>query len=210
MQANHDVVLYVNDVLDKVARGWLSINIEDFGKSEICYSTKVSAVDFPKRTELTILEGVHKNQKANLDNDNMWPGLSRFFNIEGCAKLILNRDTSILRIEGFSPIDVIVDKGGINKGKYYLHLPSFQHHKKTPYIYLNETIGGSRFAETWFEFSPVLGRGHGQFMHFGRFSSGCITVPYRKESSGIIWTNIFLMLLRARLNETIIGELEVV
>jgi len=74
--------------------------------------------------------------------------------------------------------------------------------------YFNESIGGSRFAQTWFRLIPEEGIPGDVFLHYGSYSEGCLTVINSKDFS--VWNKIYLELMQCRESSMHVASLFVV
>ena len=92
---------------------------------------------------------------------------------------------------------------------YIILIPAFKQSTKVSPDYINEKLGGSRFSETWFQFVPS----HDQnmyssesYIHFGKFSKGCITYLFRSNTKSD-WETLYMKLITSRLDKLSLGTL---
>ncbi|MFA6197600.1 MAG: hypothetical protein WC734_00390 [Patescibacteria group bacterium] len=202
--------LCIDDVLDKYYKGWIDVKLIDGTDVKLCYKTIVDNIERSRsKNRFLIREGKYSQNEAEVLNsfDSRKIKTATFNN---AAQLKLSRHKQLLNIDGVGSLNVILGKIPIPLGCYHILIPTYPH-DKIPKLYLQEELGGSRFAETWFELRSTKSVNFGYFLHFGKFSEGCVTVPYEKYSqSGIVWNSIYHLLLSSRVKYSVIGTLNVI
>lgn len=149
------------------------------------FSGKIARIPYRKRLKNFHVSYLEKDKKTHIE-------------------LVVGYDSKKKELS-FSEIKLkIVNEGVIPVGRYRLLIPKYRHSKSVRY--LDETNGGTRFAETWFQID--LNNAVDQncfFVHFGTISSGCITVI----DSGKLWTKVYLTLMSNRVDNEAVAWLEV-
>lgn len=199
----------ISNVLDKYLKGWLAVQLIDGTDIKLCYNTIIQP-EFSGYSSPTfrICEGVFDSCDAKFKNKDDYYKI-KSTKINKGAELTLSLRENKLEIRGLGVFTVILGSIPLSLGNYDVMLPAYIHYK-TPKLYLNEEVGGSRFSETWFELRSHINTKRGYFLHFGRYSEGCITVPFTKDSnSGFVWNKIYYFLLNARLKYSVLGKLSV-
>lgn len=199
-------IISLVNVIDSFHRGW--VNIDLVGKPQVWlpYGTTFG---FIENNSLMVLDGYYRGyllDRKYLDNTASF----------GDEYLLTNES---IRISYKIGSEVLVfpnnryiilaqsEKIDLKEGLYNIGLPRFPHTKICKKDYLNEAIGGSRFAETWFEIIPLLGRGgSGFFIHSGEISEGCFTVSI-KNNKPRIWNDIYFSLILNRLHHGVVADL---
>lgn len=193
-------------VLNKFDRGWTDINLLSGKRVSLPYGTTFG---FIQDNLLVILDGHHRGDSIGLTEG------CHFVQSLGHQQLLTHQPNTIkydsknnkLILQGekaymlISPMRKILPTG-----KYRLELPRFPHKKLCKSIYLDESIGGSRFAETWFEIVPIHGKRINSFLHYGEISNGCLTVSMKGNQKNI-WTDIYLYLIVNRIQSTFVADL---
>lgn len=203
---------FIGRNLDPLHKGWVKAIIENEGRIDLPFSTRVKLIESQKNYEkILILEGYYKNSIALLpylseNEDSSYSYLVSTLklnkNIE--AKLIGNKLTI-----GSKSWEVSVDYTSLKKGSYSIGFPVKITKKINP-DYLLEKKGGSRFAETWFPINAQNEMFVERFIHFGYISEGCVTVKYNSlHLSSNSWNSVFLRLLTGRKTDQSLGTLKV-
>jgi hypothetical protein len=193
---------YLSETSDS---GWLKVSIDNLGCRFLCYGTKIKKIKIYKEFEyVKILDGPFRDffSKVSLEGR----GNSRFEKIDRNYKektTIVVYDNQRLSIKGLGEFSTVKIKEKFLKGTYFLEIPSHPH-RKTPKSYLDKKRGGSRFAETWFRVVPFNNNKSDFFLHFGRMSSGCITI--NQDNS---WDDIYNYLIRSRIDRLNIGTVTI-
>lgn len=202
-------IFYVEDVLDRKHSGWLEGLTSDEIATTLCYKTKVSLLSESKNNQIIkVEEGGHKDAVLTIpfkyqDKDAAVSYLSR--NRENRKfSLVLNKNKKTLEIKtiGLFPVEVSPD---IAEGIYTLQIPIRPIKKTFNPDYYDESIGGSRFVQTWFRLIPKKGVLNDIFLHYGSYSKGCITVINSKEFP--VWNKIYLTLMQSRLDDKYLASL---
>ena len=197
----------ISDVLDKKSKGWLKVESTTLGLGYLPYQTKVKVLGTENHKELvTILEGFFKGQEALCpfvswdDTGDYWSFIKTNSTRTRAVKMICDSKNRVLMVNGLTKFSITLDNGELKKGRYLIHIPAYPHFKQSLGKYLDENRGGSRFAETWFKIVPVGGVHSGQFLHFGKYSQGCLTVLEN-------WTELYSRLISRRLDDVSVGTL---
>ncbi|TAL72363.1 MAG: hypothetical protein EPN88_04925 [Bacteroidetes bacterium] len=204
-------IFYVANVIDSLNKGWLKATIEEQGEVYIPFSTKVDLLesmnDFEK---IYILEGYYKGSTAIIPY-MLRHGKSHYSYLNSRMRL---RSGPTIRIKGerlfFGQylFKVMIDRTVLNKKKYSIKFP-VRTSKILPKDYLDETKGGSRFAETWFPIQADDDLYPEKYLHLGSISKGCITVEYNPRDRSNLWNVLYLKLMRSRLNDINLGYLAI-
>lgn len=197
----------VSNVLDTRLKGWLPVIDRDKNKFQILYSTKI---EFIKKTNIFLIkEGQFKDAMAEIDFKNISPRLFKnyftdTFKIKDNCELFLSLKDQILfyKLNEKSFVEIYVHALELEPGIYKILLPKtkFKGQKTTRYI--EEDMGGSRFAETWF---PIIkDKFEERYLHFGTYSLGCITIVAGQTSK---WNELFIFLLQSRMKGDYLGKI---
>lgn len=194
------------NVLNKFDRGWTDVNLLSGKKVSLPYGTSFG---FIQDNLLIILDGHHRGDSIKLAEG------CHLIQLLGYKQLLTHQPITIkydsknnkLIFQGDRVYTLIRPMRKIlSVGKYRLELPRFPHKRLCKSVYLDESIGGSRFAETWFEIVPVYGKRVSSFLHYGEISDGCLTVSMKGNQKNI-WTDIYLALIVNRLHSTFVADL---
>lgn len=202
----------VDNVLDKSSKGWLKVNVRGYGKAYLCYKTKIKIKNNKnEKKQFEVLDGIFRGQEISFYNKKDLSCLQPIKKTTSKpSSLYIDLAKSTLTINGLGSFKIVIEKKDIFPGKYEVLIPSNPHFKKTSINYIQEESGGSRFAETWFELLPTFKKREGQFLHFGIYSEGCITLPFeKKQNAGANWTAIYLKIIGSRIGNSSIGMLTV-
>lgn len=189
----------VDNVLDKSLRGWLPVTSNNGKKYEIFYSTAVQCEIPKKLKEFKIIEGFHKLDNVSIDFQKINPRL--FVNYVSKGKIgeqslcliFVDLEANKLIYNSLGMLhELNIQANNLKPGKYLILFPDRRHTDKISIDYLNESNLGSRFAETWFPL--VKGRFEFQYLHYGSYSNGCVTVI----SDGKEWTNLYSYIIKSR------------
>lgn len=196
----------IKNVLDKTCRGWVNARING-AVQNLCYNTAVELIERREGfEEVLVLEGPFKGMTARIPYKKKSRSYVLSYLEIGGKKLnsftlrynIEDRELSLLGLK----VKTMHNKK-IPAGKYFLLIPRYPHNKSKKYI--DETNGGSRFAETWFQIESLNGALTDHFIHFGSISEGCITIT----DTGLVWTKVYLTLMNHRISDKYITELEI-
>jgi hypothetical protein len=202
----------IDSVLDRSHSGWLIGLTQDEIKTPLCYKTKVIYIGKNINGEIIkVQEGNHIGKILIIpfqykDKNTYISYLSKDIQFDSTF-LKLNRNKRILWINNLGEFAVKIDSG-IPKGKYYLQIPERPVLKKFNPNYFNESLGGSRFAQSWFRLVSEKGKFKDIFLHYGSYSDGCITVINNSKFS--VWNKIYLALMKCRLNKKYLTSLVVI
>lgn len=194
------------NVLNKFDRGWAEVNLLDGGRVLLPYGTTFG---FIQDDLLMVLDGHYKGDSIKLTKE------SYLLQSLGYQQVLTNNqitikynleDNRIVFQDGNSYVLVRSSQRILSPGNYKLELPRFPHRELCKSIYLDESIGGSRFAETWFEIVPAQGKRIGSFLHYGKISEGCLTISM-KENPKNIWTDIYFSLITNRVQSNFVANL---
>lgn len=184
------------------------MNIDiDGAKRGICYNTTVALLAQEDDFELVkILDGPFIGKVVKVP----YNGKSRDYRISYLEEDKKSRSNLIVRYDleekelSFLDFKIrTVHSGMLPCGRYRLLIPRYPHDKSRKYV--NESDGGTRFAETWFQIelsNSISGR---LFIHFGSITEGCVTVV----DSGKLWTKMYLHLMNNRVDDRSVAFLEV-
>lgn len=180
------------NINDGFHKGWLKVKFFDqsikiIPQGLIVFSTQHSDL-------YLISEGIYKGQKAFIHKKYLAKYSEKFENLE--LKIDIIKKKIYLRTLEY---DVILNQLSMFNNKIMLLIPDYPH-ERIPSYYTNEKLGGSKFAETWFN----LSNSNNQFIktdkyfHFGNYSNGCITFPYTKQPQASKWNHIYQTLIKNR------------
>jgi hypothetical protein len=200
---------YLTEVMDRNHRGWLKIKD---GPDTILlpYSTRVSIVNKNINSEtIKIEESDRKGQVIKVPFLlKSTHGHYSFFSKKGIrfSRRIIHvkRKDNVFIMDGKRYAIEISDN--CKDGTYFLKFPIRKFNTKG--IYLDETKGGSRFADTWF---PLVSRDtldQSRFLHYGTYSEGCITVKHI-INMGSVWSDIFSQVMLSRIDDIYLAEIDV-
>ncbi len=205
----------INKILDPILRGWIKVLKQNNREVFIYYGTRVELLKTEDFYQVVLVkEGIYKGQEVKIP----YKGRSNFHKISYLseltksirpAKLFLDIKKSILYSPDLGKFEVAI-KDDILPGLYYLQLPDYPHSSRIRNEYLDEKRGGSRFSETWFRVISENNKTDEVYLHFGKYSEGCVTVLYDSKSKDQIWNKIYLYLINSRLDNTHVGSLEVI
>ena len=187
-------------------RGWLTIKHEDdlTAPKVLPYALKVQVTEVKNGREFfTIQEGRLKGHKGSVRLTN--EGLS-FLTEEDVhtapVHLVYSKGNEILQIAGTNKAywAVLDSTNPLANGVYDLEIPYEPHHRYGEY-YEKYSI----FAKTWFR----IGHSGDRYLHFGRYSDGCITVR-RQENNPTRWNEIYNVVITSRKGDSkSVGTIEV-
>lgn len=204
----------VTNVLDTISKGWVDIEFEDSSKAKICYATKVRLIRRDLKYEyISILEGRYTDMRGKIGykipgDKNKLSYLTKNQISRKPTNLILDAKKSLLKIDSVGEFKIVSDKDILAKGRYYIKIPDYPHTDKISKEYLDENQGGSRFSETWFGIESKTLNVSDSYLHYGKFSKGCLTVLFKdKKNETKIWNKIYLYLMNSRFNNHLIGKL---
>lgn len=198
--------LRIVNVLDKSLRGWLPVTDINNNKLEIFYTTKIKPIG---KNQFEILEGYYKSRIINVDYSRIYPRLFTSYTDklslkqEQCFIFVEQKNNRLIykNNEIFNEIPVVANN--IQHGIYSILFPYRRHTDKVSLDYLNEHKSGSRFAETWF---PIMkSKFEFQYIHFGKYSNGCVTFI----GSGEEWSKLYKYIISSRKNTNIHGILSI-
>ena len=202
-------IFSLTNVLNKFDRGWAEIDLLGGERVVLPYGTTFG---FIQENTLMILGGHHKGEFVDLSKkDRLFQLLSGCQIIESnlvAVKCILGNNQLIFP-DGKTYTLAKSSKKMLPIGMYKLEVPRAPHYKLCKKVYLDESIGGSRFAETWFEIVPERGERLRTFMHYGEVSDGCLTVSMQGNLRGA-WTDIYFSLILNRIEPNFVASLMIV
>ncbi|OGM76132.1 hypothetical protein A2210_02885 [Candidatus Woesebacteria bacterium RIFOXYA1_FULL_40_18] len=201
---------FISKILDRFHRGWLTSFSLAGQRTELPYSTKVVLIKNLKDGQLIRVEENNIRGEivkipflfSNFGQHQSYLSKNKI----NYSKLRLKlRKKDGLLLLGDKKYRCVVDEN-ITNGDYLIKFP-------LPKLNLdpkltNETSGGSRFANTWFPITRRDDRSMGRFLHFGSFSKGCITVRFDEDMNSI-WSEIYLKIILARMNNNTLASLRV-
>lgn len=203
-------IKFIGNVLDLMHRGWIKVILQDNGKVYLPITTKIKLLDKTENSEIIeVLEGYYKNQIAEVP----YLAKNNKFNYSLLVNKFKPRKTVIIKISsnklkiGRLTCEVILDKNILMKGKYFIKFP-IKTKKELPSWYFNEQKGGSRFADTWLPLMQLNDLYPEKYLHFGSFSTGCITVKYNPRNKSL-WTKIYLKIINSRIDDKNLCYLEI-
>jgi hypothetical protein len=192
----------VANLLDRGNRGWIKVSDDD--KSfYIPYGTQIELL---RNGSYRINEGIYQGKIVYIDFESIKPKLFTSYLSSGlenkpAVKMSLIQSQQKIYLPTTYKFYSIVCNN-LPNGTYKIMMPDHKHTDRMSTDYYNEHRGGSRFCETWFPL--VLEKGFtGQYLHFGTFSEGCVTVTED-------WNEIYINLILSRLDSSSVGELTVV
>lgn len=206
---------FIDKILDPTLRGWIKVLKQNSKEVFICYGTRAELLETKIFYQVILIkEGIYKGQEVRIpykrrSNSYKISYLSELTKPQGPAELFLDITKSILYSPHLGKFKVVI-KNDIQYGLYYLQLPDYPHSNRIGNEYLDEKRGGSRFSETWFKIIPRNNEESEIYLHFGKYSEGCITVLYDSKSKVQMWNKIYLYLMSLRLDSTNVGILKVI
>ena len=188
-------------------RGWLTVRHED-GLTEpkvLPYALKVQVIEIKEGREFFIVqEGPLMGHKMSIRLTNEGKSFLTEENLHTRSiHLIYSRENEIVQIAGTNKSywAVLDFANPIANGIYDLEIPYEPHHRYGQY-YEKYSI----YAKTWFR----IGHSGDRYLHFGRYSAGCITVRKQWYNSER-WTEIYQLLISSRKGDSkSIGTIEIV
>lgn len=204
MKNNND--LRITNVLDKSLRGWLPVTDTNNNKLEIFYTTKVKPIG---QDQFKILEGYYDSRIIKVDYGRIDPRLftsytdSIALKQDQCFIFVEVKNNKLIYKDNEIFYELPVVANNIQHGTYSILFPYRRHTDKVSLDYLNEHKSGSRFAETWFPFRTS--KFEFQYIHFGKFSNGCVTFI----GSGEEWSKLYKYIISSRKKSLIHGILSV-
>ena len=203
-------------VLNGSMCGWLPVKTLTNGQIYIPYALKVNVLKNSSNFQtIEICEGVYKGHIGNCEYEFLGNRNISFFQPE-CIQskqidLKLETAKNELFIETIGKTNNISISENIRKGRFKMVIPHVKDIKKLPIEYFDEKHGGSRFSQTWFQFVPENApsiSATSTFIHFGKYSEGCITFIFEKDKkNGMAWNRLYQKLITARLNDLYLGTL---
>lgn len=201
---------FISKILDRFHKGWIT-SFSLFGQRiDLPFSTRVFLLKNLKDGQLVkIVENRVKNEVVKI------PYLSMGFNQRSSFLSNKNivRHKLILRLKKKSGLLALNNKQyrcavdeSIPKGDYVIRFP-LQKLDVNPKL-VDENVGGSRFATTWFPIETNRDSITNRFLHFGSFSKGCITVK-SEEAVDSIWPEVYLQIILARINNDTLASLKI-
>lgn len=204
-------IYFISRILDRFHRGWLTSFALSGQRIELPYSTKVILLKNLKDGQLVkIVENNVRGEIVKIpfvssDFGQRQSYLSK--NKIAYSKLILKlRKRDSLFFVGNKKYRCVVDEN-ITNGNYFIKFP-LSKLSINPRL-VDETIGGSRFANTWFPIEKSDDRNMSRFLHYGSFSKGCITVKLNETPNNSTWSEIYLKIMLARTNNNTLARLEI-
>jgi len=192
--------------LDRKLRGWLPVKSITGKSYEIFYSTEIQLKNSGK---FLLREGFHEGDIVSIKESSLPYRLFQTYN--GPLKVsrkpfraIVELSTSrILYEKDGKIVEYYVQAENLQPGQYAILSPDRRRIDKATKKYISEGNGGSRFAETWFPL--VKHEFEFQYLHYGTYSNGCITV-----TSGSGWTELYLLIMKSRPRKMYHGTITVV
>lgn len=188
-------------------RGWLTIKHEDelTGPKVLPYALQVQVTELKNGREFFIIqEGPLKGHKGSIRLTNEAASFLTEENLHtDSVYLIFSKEKETLQIAGTNKTywAVLDSANPVTNGAYDLEIPYEPHHRYGEY-YEKYSI----YAKTWFR----IGHSGDRYLHFGRYSAGCITVR-RQENNPAGWNEIYQLLITGRKGDSkSVGIIEVV
>jgi hypothetical protein len=153
-----------------------------------------------------ISEGIYKGQKVFIQKKYLEEYSENFENLE--LKIdILKKKIYLGKLES----DVILSQPRRYKNEILVLIPDYPH-EKLPSHYTNEKVGGSKFAETWFNLTDNISSivKTDEYFHFGKYSNGCITFPYTKQPQASQWNHIYKTLIKNRVEPGVCATIKLI
>lgn len=206
-------MLTLGKLLSKGHKGWLMAKIE--GKDTLLhYGLRLKILDANKSYQkILILEGRYEGLVAEIpyfikDKTGYVSYIDELKDKYKPLTLKYDFKRSVIIIDRLGEFSAILF-GGFKPGETtYLELPDFPHTDKLPKEYTDESIGGSRFAETWFRIISSNKILVDSYLHFGRVSKGCLTIEYERRLNNMnIWSDIYFHLMSHRIDNKYIAKL---
>lgn len=152
-----------------------------------------------------ILEGIYQNSLITIPirEDKVFVSCKTKSPLDIQVKVL----TKQLRMNS-KDYPVIIDST-IRLGGYNVYIPDRPHKENLISKYQDETSGGSRFASTWFRIANTEESifNSNEYLHFGTYSLGCITIPYDTTINRSLWTDIVMTLSQTRIRHGICARL---
>lgn len=171
--------------------GWIKAPFKNFPSYRFLHSyLRVKVVDSAEGI-ITPLEGKYASELFRVPRKNLQGNLV----LPNTNMLIrANAKEGILQIEDCSREYQVKISPDLTDTPLYVGLPDYPHSAKIPSKYLDEKRGGSKFATTWFPLYDNSGKFKNQYLHYGKYSEGCITFI----DKGKFWNELYLLLLKNR------------
>lgn len=197
---------YLDKVRDGSQKGWLKVSLIDNREIIIPYGIIVEQLGSDERVATyKVLEGIYHNALILVPKSN-YSLFSPYLELPTFT-VEINLLAKQLRVNNKN-YPVIVDNL-FRPGAYNIHLPDYPHKETFIRKYQNEASGGSRFASTWFKLVSQEETlfNSSTYFHFGTYSQGCITFPYRQKLGRSYWNDIVMSLSRTRIKNSVCCQL---
>jgi hypothetical protein len=202
MNSINDFV-HIGKTLNSKDKGWI-IGIKSNGIKIFIHQTLlVEIVKIGAKSDLiNIKEGPFKDTLCQIQH-NLY-GQSYIENNFKQKNINISIKDFILTIDGQNY--QIIQQTRILKGKYFIGYPILQKNIRIPPYYTRESLGGSKFTQTWF---PIVSKEDKivSYLHFGKISQGCLTVKYQDKND--IWTDIYRKIISSRIKNNYLCKINI-